>query len=77
MLSNAYFLANFRFDSAENEPAKNLQNLHFFQLFENFANLANSILLQAGHHDDHRTRIGEAHARGLTLEERLDQAPAG
>ena len=32
MLSNAYFLANFRFDTAENEPAKNLQNfrkMHF------------------------------------------------
>ena len=26
MLSNAYFLAKFRFDTAENEPAKNLQN---------------------------------------------------
>ena len=25
MLSNAYFLANFRFDTAENEPAKYLQ----------------------------------------------------
>ena len=25
-LSNAYFLAKFRFDAAENEPAKNLQN---------------------------------------------------
>ena len=24
-LSNAYFVANFRFDTAENEPAKNLQ----------------------------------------------------
>ena len=32
MLSNAYFLAKFRFDPAENEPAKNLQN------FANFAN---------------------------------------
>ena len=32
MLSNAYFLAKFRFDTAENEPAKNLQN------FPNFAN---------------------------------------
>ena len=31
MLSNAYFLAKFRFDTAENEPAKNLQN------FANFA----------------------------------------
>ena len=29
MLSNAYFLAKFRFDTAENEPAKNLQNLNF------------------------------------------------
>ena len=27
MLSNAYFLAKIRFDTAENEPAKNLQNL--------------------------------------------------
>ena len=25
MLSNAYFLAKFRFDTAENEPAKKLQ----------------------------------------------------
>ena len=27
MLSNAYFVAKFRFDTAENEPAKNLKNL--------------------------------------------------
>ena len=33
MLSNAYFLAKFRFDTAENEPAKNLQN--FADLSEN------------------------------------------
>ena len=26
MLSNAYFLATFRFGTAENKPAKNLQN---------------------------------------------------
>ena len=32
MLSNAYFLAKVRFDTAENEPARNLQN------FANFAN---------------------------------------
>ena len=37
MLSNAYFLANFRFDTAENEPAKNLQNS---ANFPNFANQA-------------------------------------
>ena len=34
MLSNAYFLAKFRFGTAENEPAKNLQN---FAKFANFA----------------------------------------
>ena len=38
MLSNAYFLAKFRFDTAENQPAKNLQN---FSKFANFANFAN------------------------------------
>ena len=40
MLSNAYFLAKFRFDTAENEPAKNLQN------FANFANFAKPNPLQ-------------------------------
>ena len=30
MLKNAYFLAKFRFDTAENEPAKNLQNVANF-----------------------------------------------
>ena len=30
MLSNAYFLAKFRFDTAENEPAKNLQKFANF-----------------------------------------------
>ena len=35
MLSNAYFLAKVRFDTAENEPAKNLQNfrkMHFSKM---------------------------------------------
>ena len=35
MLSNTYFLAKFRFDTAENEPAKNLQNSGI--IFANFA----------------------------------------
>ena len=35
MLSNAYFLAKFGFDTAENEPAKILQK---FANFPNFAN---------------------------------------
>ena len=36
MLSNAYFLAKIRFDTAENEPAKNLQNFANFPDFANF-----------------------------------------
>ena len=32
MLSNAYFPAKFRFDTAENEPAKNLQILLIFPI---------------------------------------------
>ena len=44
MLSNAYFLAKFRFDTAENEPAENLQN--FAKICPNFANFANPNLLQ-------------------------------
>ena len=38
MLSNAYFLAKFLFDTAENEPTKNLQNFKFNAEFANFAN---------------------------------------
>ncbi len=36
MLSNAYFLAKFRFDTAKNEPAKNLQK---FLIFPNLLTL--------------------------------------
>ena len=39
MLSNAYFLAKFRFDTAENEPAKNLQN------FATFCNILLNLLI--------------------------------
>ena len=46
MLSNAHFLAKFRFDTAENEPAKNLQKN---AKFNNFANSAdpNPLAVQA------------------------------
>ena len=40
MLSNAYFLAKFRFDTAENEPAKN-----FCKFCKHFANLPISLSL--------------------------------
>ena len=39
MLSNAYLLPKFRFDTAENEPAKNLQSFAKFN-FAKFANFA-------------------------------------
>ena len=45
MLSNAYFLAKFRFDTTENEPAKKLQN---FANFPNFANPIHRSKLNAG-----------------------------
>ena len=47
MLSNAYFLAKFRFDTAENEPAKNLQNfrkMHFRKM--HFSKMHFSKILQ-------------------------------
>ena len=37
MLKNAYFLAKIGADTAENEPAKNLQNFAKFCKFANFA----------------------------------------
>ena len=46
MLSNAYFLAKFPFDAAENEPAKNLQN---FAKFANFADLELDERLRVAH----------------------------
>ena len=60
MLSNAYFVAKFRFATSENEPAKNLQNSADFP---NFANLEGPDgrqrgLLQPG-------RAGDAHDEAL------------
>ena len=50
MLSNAYFLAKIRFDTAENEPAENLQN------FVNFPNFANPEEDPRRPRTSHRTR---------------------
>ena len=53
MLSNAYFLAKFRFDTAENEPAKDLQN------FAKFANFADpQVALPAGRRPAPRSTLG-------------------
>ena len=54
MLSNAYFLTKFRFDTAENEPAKNLQNLSF----ANFANFADPNPLTPNRAGPERGRLG-------------------
>ena len=45
MLSKAYFLAKFRFDTAENEPAKSLQKI---VKFANFAKPSSAAGLSAG-----------------------------
>ena len=47
MLSNAYFLAKFRFDTAENEPAKNLQNFRKMH-FRSTRNCARPAVLSRG-----------------------------
>ena len=57
MLSNGYFLAKFRFDRAENEPAKNLQNV------ANFANLRTVGLLPRGR-GRRREPVPEARLKG-------------
>ena len=55
MLSNAYFLAKFRFDTAENEPAKNLQN---FAKFANFADPNPLTLIRGARRDASGTVAG-------------------
>ena len=62
MLSNAYFLAKIRFDTAENEPAKNLQNL------QNFAQILRTLtqedLLGDGEVRDAGGAVDRLHDRG-------------
>ena len=50
MLSNVYFLAKIRFDTAETEPAKNLEK------FANFANFADPNRQPATDRDRDRDR---------------------
>ena len=82
MLSNAYFLAKFRFDTAENEPAKNLQN---FTNFANFATLipppvCNATGLQAAARARRRRRRElpqTAEGRGDPREDECGGVPSG
>ena len=53
MLSNAYFLAKFRFDTAENEPAKNLINfrkMHFRKMHFRKMHRCQRCVLDFDHH---------------------------
>ena len=50
MQSNVYFLAKFRFDTAENEPAKNLQKFcKICKILQNFAKFANHSFARCEH----------------------------
>ena len=60
MLSNAYFLAKFRFDTAENEPVKNLQNFAKFAKFANFANPSKSKLAKTDCVDHERDNADQS-----------------
>ena len=68
MLSNAYFLAKFRVDTAENEPAKNLQN---FANFPNFANPSRGRLRGLLRRDLIRGRLRGLRLRGEVGQEAL------
>ena len=68
MLSNAYFLAKLRFDTAENEPAKKLQGL------SKFANIP--IFAARGRSRDLRGRSAESKRRQQARDLRLE-IPAG
>ena len=72
MLSNAYFVAKFRFDTAENEPCKNLQD---FAKFARFRNLEvddarrrlhdGAELLHLRDHVQHDRDVAAGHLRAL------------
>ena len=68
MLSNAYFLAKFRFDTAENEPAKKLQKfrkMHFRKMrFQKNAFFENAFFENAPLREVRAALTGkEAHAQ--------------
>ena len=74
MLSNAYFLTKFRFDTAENEPAKKLQNFKFAK-FANFADPNPLPSVPPGRREAARLGVG-ARDRAPELRRVRRQAPA-
>ena len=65
MLSNAYFLAKFRFDRAENEPAKNLPILLTLTLNQPYLRGAGRGDEAAAQRDQVRRRERDLGKRGL------------
>ena len=59
MLSNACFLAKFRFDTAENEPAKNLQN-YFCKICQFCKNFEVRLLVTAAQAEAFAAKAAEA-----------------
>ena len=84
---NAYFLAKFSFDTAENEPAKNLQIfkkiLAKFVNFANFANTGAGVRARAGapalpaRHGGHHHAAPGAGLPAAPAGARLPREPAG
>ena len=77
MLSNAYFLAKFRFDTAENEPAKNLQKFANFLNFDRGEqsqprDLVDALLAQLRE----LRALGRCRATQVVAESRLDKPHA-
>ena len=76
MLSNAYFLAQFHFDTAENEPAKMLQNsakkIAEFANFASFANPNPNLTLTTRSGSD--ARVQRRHAAAHAEVHRLKQS---
>ena len=71
MLSNAYFLAKFRFDTAENEAAKNLQNFaNFASGWKRFRMEAHAMTTTATQRTTGRGERPQAE-RGCQLKERI------
>ena len=59
MMSNEYFLAKFRFDTAENEPAKNVQNFRKMHFRKN-AFFENAGVLEGVREADAQQAVGPA-----------------
>ena len=77
MLSNAHFLAKFRFDTSETEPAKNLQILQQIANFADFATLTPTCPLNIGSGSTGGVVARGAPPRVLAVQVRPDRGQGG